>query len=166
MSFVPQVLAIGAVAWRFCITDKSAQRRKGAAAATTEPASFGDTAFGLWAMTVLFVAFNKVYTVQYFAWWLVLLPVADVRGPRVSLARLARCALLWGAALVLWLLVAYRLEFWGTNTMLPLWGCGLALFAATVEPVVELCYLRAHPLGATATLTKAAAAASTKDKSE
>ena len=145
-SFVPQAAAIAAVAWRYCITTSTSTNSPG----KREPASFADTAFGMWAMTVLFVAFNKVYTVQYFAWWLILLPLADLRGPRVSLLRLLRCAVLWGAALVLWLMVAYRLEFWGINTMLPLWGCGLLLFAATVEPVVELCYLRAHTAAAAA----------------
>lgn len=149
-SFVPQVAALAAVAARFCITDtttsSTSSKSKGTA---TSPASFGDTVFGLWAMTVLFVAFNKVYTVQYFAWWLVLLPLAGLATPRTPPRRLARAAALWAAALVLWLLVAYRLEFGGANTMLALWGCGLALFAASVAPVVELCYLRAHPLPST-----------------
>ena len=140
-SFVPQVAALAAVAARFCITAPSQKSNKD----KLKPASFEDTVFGMWAMTVLFVAFNKVYTVQYFAWWLILLPLADLCTPRTPLPRLLRAAALWAAALALWLVVAYRLEFEGTNTMLPLWFCGLALFAATIAPVVELCYLRAHP---------------------
>ena len=144
-SFVPQVAALAAVAARFCITDKNSTSKSSKNGKMPMPATFGDTVFGMWAMTVLFVAFNKVYTVQYFAWWLVLLPLAGLCTPRTPPRRLARAAALWAAALVLWLLVAYRLEFGGANTMLALWGCGLALFAASVAPVVELCYLRAHP---------------------
>lgn len=125
-SFVPQVVALASIARRFVCS------RRGA--------TFDSVAFGLWAMTVVFVAFNKVYTVQYFAWWLLFAPFAGLTDH--GLLRLVRFAALWAAALGLWLQAAYRLEFLGENTTRSVWAAGILLFAASVEPVAELCRLK------------------------
>jgi len=125
-SFIPQLAALAAIAWRFVCTSGNME----------------SAAFGLWAMVVVFVSFNKVYTVQYFAWWMLLAPLAGLASHGVL--RLVRFVLLWIASLALWLILAYRLEFLGEDTMLSMWLAGLLLFGCSVEPVVELCYLKSR----------------------
>jgi phosphatidylinositol glycan class M len=124
VSFVPQVSALAAIGWRF-----------------VAGGDFASSAFGMWAMTVVFVALNKVYTVQYFAWWLILAPLAGLADH--GLFRLLRFAAVWVASLALWLLSAYRLEFEGANnSFVTTWLAGLALLFASIEPVVELCLIK------------------------
>lgn len=122
-SFLPQIAAMVAVGVRFF--------RSG---------FFKDAAFGMWAMTAIFVAFNKVYTVQYFAWWLIVAPLAGLTD--FGALRVVRFFVLWIGALLVWLKFAYRLEFLGEDTFYSVWICGLALFVASVEPVIELCWLK------------------------
>lgn len=122
-SFFPQIIAMAAVGIRFFSVGV-----------------FKDAAFGMWAMTVIFVAFNKVYTVQYFAWWLIVAPLAGLTD--FGVLKVVRFFVLWIAALLVWLKFAYRLEFLGEDTFYSVWVCGLLLFVASVEPVIELCWLK------------------------
>lgn len=122
-SFFPQIIAMVAVGIRFFSTG-----------------IFKDAAFGMWAMTSIFVAFNKVYTVQYFAWWLIIAPLAGLID--FGILKAIRFFVLWIGALLVWLKFAYRLEFLGEDTFYSVWICGLFLFVASVEPVIELCWLK------------------------
>ena len=122
-SFFPQIIAMVAVGIRFFSTG-----------------IFKDAAFGMWAMTVIFVAFNKVYTVQYFAWWLIVAPLAGLTD--FGVLKVIRFFVVWIGALLVWLKFAYRLEFLGEDTFYSVWLCGLFLFVASVEPVIELCWLK------------------------
>ncbi|TRY68587.1 hypothetical protein TCAL_02482 [Tigriopus californicus] len=96
-----------------------------------------DLWFGLFALTAVFVAFNKVCTSQYFLWYMVLLPLVHHRL-RFSLGQWLGMGALWGAAQGSWLLAAYYLEFDGTNTFQVLWLEGLAFFSANVGLLSKL----------------------------
>lgn len=65
--------------------------------------------------TLLFVAFNRVITSQYFIWWLALLPLA-LQTTKIRPFWLCIHAGHWIAAQALWLYFAYRLEFLGQPT--------------------------------------------------
>ena len=77
-----------------------------------------DPAAALFFQTLLFVAFNRVITAQYFTWWMNLAPLLfpgflatkTRRGP-ASLAAAAAAAALWLLTQLLWLATAARLEF-------------------------------------------------------
>eukprot|EP01147_Barroeca_monosierra_P006357 gene6357-9283_t len=69
--------------------------------------------------TLLFVAFNKVATSQYFLWFL---PFYCLLGYRIPITRIAS----WFAAQGFWLLIAYHIEFKGMALFLPLF-CACAL---------------------------------------
>ena len=105
---------------------------------------FKDVSLWLWALTVSFIAFNKVYTVQYFSWWMVFVPTAQLS--RFGWRRIIRFLLLWAAALCAWMYFAYKLEFGGENTYMRVFFCNILLFIATVEPVFELLLIRTRKL--------------------
>ena len=88
--------------------------------------------------TVVFVAWNKVYTSQYFLWYLVFVPVV---GTTLHFGRALQPVLLaaaWAAAQAVWLFWAYRLEFLAQDTLVPLWLSSLLLLATHVY-VVRAC---------------------------
>ena len=78
--------------------------------------------------TVVFVAWNKVYTSQYFLWYLWFVPVIGVTM-RLSRRNVVLLVTLWIAAQACWLAQAYRLEFLGQDTFLALWICSVGLLA-------------------------------------
>lgn len=89
--------------------------------------------------TILFVAFNKVCTVQYFVWFLPFLPfifytprqeTSTAVGGNLVAAFLA--VLLWGATIPLWVSTAYNVEFLGKNDYVKLWLASCVFFVATV----------------------------------
>ncbi|PKI82732.1 GPI mannosyltransferase 1 [Malassezia vespertilionis] len=88
-----------------------------------------DLVFGCAIQTLIFVAWNKVFTSQYFLWYLWFLPVLGVTMHFQRRALLGT-ALFWVGAQALWLFFAYRLEFLGQDTFVPLWLSGLLLLAA------------------------------------
>ena len=124
IAFVPQVAMLVLLSWVL--------RRNAAHAVAIE--------------TMLFVAFNKVCTVQYFVWYLPFLPFLffsskqaqqDGPGRRSSPAVLvgapgAAVIALWVAALLLWMLTAMQLEFHGVDTFAALWLCSALFFVAQV----------------------------------
>eukprot|EP00095_Tigriopus_kingsejongensis_P009002 snap_masked-scaffold1256_size52432-processed-gene-0.4 protein:Tk09002 transcript:snap_masked-scaffold1256_size52432-processed-gene-0.4-mRNA-1 annotation:"gpi mannosyltransferase 1" len=117
LTFLPQLVVCGATTWAWA-------RR-------------ADLHFGLFALTAVFVAFNKVCTSQYFLWYLALLPLTAHRLP-FSLAEWLGMGILWGAAQAAWLMAAYYLEFEGTDTFQVLWLEGLAFFCANVGLLSKL----------------------------
>eukprot|EP00211_Chloroparvula_japonica_P002750 CAMPEP_0119128306 /NCGR_PEP_ID=MMETSP1310-20130426/6518_1 /TAXON_ID=464262 /ORGANISM="Genus nov. species nov., Strain RCC2339" /LENGTH=443 /DNA_ID=CAMNT_0007118637 /DNA_START=241 /DNA_END=1575 /DNA_ORIENTATION=- len=76
--------------------------------------------FCLFCLTFMFVIFNKVCTVQYFVWYLVFLPII---APSLATSWREAVALgsVWLASMVLWLGVAYLLEFQNMDVYLYLW---------------------------------------------
>ena len=100
--------------------------------------------FSLFMVTLSFVTLNKVVTAQYFAWYLVLLPLvypwvaepgnaaAASPGVRVSVA-------LWVLAQLNWLFWAYLYEFEGVESVLPAVFASSVLFVASnAKVMVEL----------------------------
>lgn len=88
--------------------------------------------------TVVFVAWNKVLTSQYFLWYLWFLPVVALT---MTFRRRWEVPVLLGAwvgAQALWLAFAYRLEFQGVHTFVPLWASSLVLLAVHVV-IIERC---------------------------
>lgn len=91
-----------------------------------------DLPFCVAVQTMAFVAFNKVCTAQYFAWYFSVLPAA---GP--SLASLPSSLPLflgvaWLLALGAWLACAYLLEFQGRNTFFATWISSLVFLCVNV----------------------------------
>lgn len=118
VAFIPQVFAMLYVAFRL---------RRSAAHAFC-------------ASTMLFVAFNKVCTVQYFVWFIPMLPfvlsavaLAPSVGRRLPIkAATVAVSLFWLASLVEWMLVAKSLEFDGENVFVALWASSCVFFVAQV----------------------------------
>lgn len=109
--------------------------------------------------TVLFVAFNKVCTVQYFVWFLPFLAFVfcesqsearavqaihrsesrlalsrndSLRYGRPSLLTTVAVITAWSSTIPLWVVTAYPLEFEGKNHFGRLWLVSCAFFLATV----------------------------------
>jgi GPI mannosyltransferase 1 subunit M len=92
--------------------------------------------------TVIFVAFNKVCTVQYFVWFLPFLsfifytprqgvvggPVVEGTSPWAAIG----AVLLWALTIPLWIKAAYQVEFLGRNEYVMLWVASCVFFLATV----------------------------------
>lgn len=88
--------------------------------------------------TIVFVAFNKVSTAQYFVWWLCLLP-ASLPGLAWPPPRgLALAAAGWAAAQLHWLGWGYLLEFEGRPAHLALWAASVVFLVANAALVVAL----------------------------
>jgi phosphatidylinositol glycan class M len=113
--FLPQVALVLVLSWFYCRGER--------------------LYFGLFALTAVFVVFNKVCTVQYFVWYFSLLPLvlpALRRSAVLSVQRAAVMFALWLAAMALWLLQAYRLEFLGENTYLAVWFASVVFFSVNI----------------------------------
>jgi phosphatidylinositol glycan class M len=112
LAFVPQAILLSAITARFG----------------------RDLPFCLSVLTIIFVSFNKVCTVQYFVWYLSLLPlIAPSSAALLPANRAATAAVVgaWLLALASWLWFAYDLEFRGrADAFLPLWLSGLAFLGA------------------------------------
>lgn len=103
-----------------------------------------DLPFCIAIQTMIFVAFNKVCTAQYFAWYFSVLPAA---GPTLASLPSSHPPFLplllagaWLAAVGGWLWCAYQLEFAGKNTFFGTWimsivflGVNVAVLAWLVE---------------------------------
>jgi GPI mannosyltransferase 1 subunit M len=117
-SFVPQLAVIP------CVSVRYANRR--------------ELPLGLLLLTLLFVAFNKVCTVQYFVWYFALLPLALPTCGHISARRALLLLAAWFGSQLLWLYFGYGLEFKGDNTFLSLWVAGLLFFVANIAIVIQL----------------------------
>lgn len=89
-----------------------------------------DLVLGCAVQTVVFVAWNKVYTSQYFLWYLWFVPVIAVTMKFTGRAQVAQLVGAWVGAQALWLFQAYRLEMQGQDTFVWLWLSSLVLLAA------------------------------------
>ncbi|EPY31560.1 phosphatidylinositol glycan, class M [Strigomonas culicis] len=128
-AFIPQCLVLFYVSWRL--------RRNIAHACCVQ--------------TVMFIAYNKVCTVQYFVWFLPFLPfvfcepkwksrssAGDVsaevrlRSVQPSFGAIVAVMLAWSSTIPLWTCTAYALEFQGENHFGRLWLVSCVFFVATV----------------------------------
>lgn len=109
--FLPQLLLLAIVSWAY--SDRHS------------------LPVGLLLLTMSFVTFNKVCTVQYFVWYLLLLPLIFPLV-RMTAARAALLLCTWLATQMIWLSFGYLLEFQGVNVFLYLWLAGVAFFAANI----------------------------------
>jgi len=99
--------------------------------------------FAIFLQTVIFVAFNKVITAQYFLWYFGLLPVAlsaiigeaSVDAPRI-IAQVVLAVIFWGVAEVFWLRASYRLEVESEHNFKELLTASVTLFAAHIVLLV------------------------------
>ncbi|KAG7376311.1 hypothetical protein PHYPSEUDO_013773 [Phytophthora pseudosyringae] len=97
-----------------------------------------DLPFALFALTMVFVIFNKVCTAQYFLWYTAFLPlIFPLTSLRLKWKGLAMIAAWLGGELH-WLYWAYHLEMQGVNTFFPLWMAGLAFFSVNVGILATL----------------------------
>lgn len=90
----------------------------------------------LFLETLVFVAFNKVCTVQYFIWYFSILPLVLPRTT-ISWKRGLVLFAVWFAAQGAWLGFAFKLEFLGENTFLEIWVAGIAFFLANMIVVQQ-----------------------------
>ncbi|KAJ1989659.1 GPI mannosyltransferase 1 [Coemansia spiralis] len=92
--------------------------------------AFGaDLYFAAFVQTFAFVAYNKVCTAQYFMWYICFLPVIWPQNSQKMVPKGAILIGVWLGSQALYLQQAYRLEFLGQNTFLPLWLTSVAIFA-------------------------------------
>lgn len=99
--------------------------------------------FAIFLQTVIFVAFNKVITAQYFLWFFGLIPIAlhavlmDTRDSTPSIiTQIVVSIAIWGIAEVYWLRESYRLEVGGEANFLNLVAASQTLFAAHIAMLV------------------------------
>ena len=91
-----------------------------------------DLTFALFVQTFFFVALNKVFTAQYFTWYLVVLPLCSDRVRWRSRDMMVALGLL-GVAIVTWLGSAFCLEMKGMAVHLQVWMASIGFFIANVN---------------------------------
>ncbi|GLD95477.1 hypothetical protein PINS_up004122 [Pythium insidiosum] len=97
-----------------------------------------DLSFALFALTMVFVIFNKVCTAQYFLWYTCFLPlILPTTTLRLRWRGLA-LVFAWLGSELHWLYWAFHLEMKGENTFLPLWFAGVLFFAVNVGVLATL----------------------------
>ena len=90
-----------------------------------------DTPLALFLQTLVFVAFNKVCTAQYFMWWMALLPVV-VPNMSMGLPLAALLSAVWMGTELSWIGAAFHLEWLGVSTFVEVWLASLVFFSANV----------------------------------
>ncbi|QDZ19692.1 mannosyltransferase [Chloropicon primus] len=100
--------------------------------------------YSLFMVTLSFVALNKVVTAQYFAWYLVLLPLVfpSILSPKSAVAvrkALKLAVFLWVLSQLNWLFWAYLYEFEKMESALfPLFLSSVVFVASNVKLMLEL----------------------------
>lgn len=96
--------------------------------------------FAIFLQTVIFVAFNKVITAQYFLWYFGLLPVAlyivieegKMRSVARTIAEVVVALVLWGVTEVAWLHQSAKLENGGENSYRGMLFASVGLFGSQI----------------------------------
>jgi len=91
-----------------------------------------DLPFALFLQTFLFVTHNKVFTAQYFTWYLCLLPLCSNRIRWKTYTMIGALCLL-GFSIVLWLGSAFFLEMKGLPVHLQVWMASIGFFICNVN---------------------------------
>jgi len=91
-----------------------------------------DLPFALFLQTFLFVTHNKVFTAQYFTWYLCLLPLCSHRI-RWNTYSMMRALGLLGLSIVTWLGCAFFLEMKGLPVHLQVWIASIGFFIANTN---------------------------------
>jgi len=96
-----------------------------------------DLPLAVFLQTAVFVVFNKVFTGQYFAWYLSLLPLVL---PNLSMPkrRVFTCIAAFVLGLGLWLFNAYMLEIQGRHFYCAVWVCSIIFFLVNVGLICQL----------------------------
>lgn len=111
LSFLPQLVTVGVAGWLL---------------------GGLDLVLACAVQTVVFVAWNKVYTSQYFLWYMWFLPILGVTMHFPSRMEIGVLVALWAGAQALWLYEAYMLEFRARDTFIGLWVCSVWLLVVHV----------------------------------
>jgi phosphatidylinositol glycan class M len=90
--------------------------------------------------TMVFVAYNKVITAQYFTWYMCLLPLAMPSLCYIPKHVAAIAGVVWGAATGYWLYTAYLLEFAGQDNFVPVWVASLVFHWASAALIGVIVY--------------------------
>lgn len=90
--------------------------------------------------TMVFVAYNKVITAQYFTWYLCLLPLSVPSLRHIPIKVAAASALVWVGALLYWLYQAYTLEFEGHDRFVAVWQASMWFHWANVVSIAVIVY--------------------------
>ena len=102
--------------------------------------------FAIFLQTILFVAFNKVITAQYFLWFFGLVPVVlpMVVQSHKQVVPIVIVLLFWGLTEVAWLKASHRLESEGEHNFKELLAASTALFFAHIAICVVFIRALAH----------------------
>ncbi|KYR02827.1 glycosyltransferase [Tieghemostelium lacteum] len=92
---------------------------------------YNDLEFCLFLETIVFVAFNKVCTVQYFIWYFSILPLV-IPSSSLTLFKYIGLFLIWQGTQGFWLFSAFKLEFLGEQTFFNIWLSGILFFLANI----------------------------------
>ena len=120
--FVPQCILLVVLSW---------QHRK-------------NVIFNMLLCTIVFVAFNKVATSQYFMWHLFLLPNAISDIPFRKLIPLILSYIAWFSCQSIWLYFAYKLEFEGRQVFIFVWLASILFLISHVVKIKTLIKLIAN----------------------
>jgi len=110
-TFIPQLLLLIAIAWKYA-------RR--------------DLPFAAFLQTFVFVTFNKVCTSQYFLWYLCFVPIISTSLRRMSPVKWVLISVVWLAGQAVWLHYNYLFEHLGRNTFMEMWLSALAFLSINV----------------------------------
>jgi hypothetical protein len=142
LAFLPQLALVVRHPSRPC-TDPCCELTGGGTQSVIGVVWFRDLPAALLLQTLAFVAFNKVCTVQYFVWYLSLLPLVAPFLLR-PYRRLVTLAVVWLASLGIWLGTAYMLEFGGQPVFGVVWVASLLYAAGSTVVLVRLAQLCQH----------------------
>lgn len=96
-----------------------------------------DLPFCVFCLTFVMVIFNTVITSQYFVWIVSLLPII-YPFVNITFIEIINVVLIWSVPQIVWLWLAYCLEFLGINTFQLIWVESLMFFVANVKVLMTI----------------------------
>ena len=126
LSKVPQILIITLLPWYILSKNNNQKNKK------------DDIIIVLFAITALFVAFNRVCTAQYFTWFICIMPFLNIK----LTSNLIIGVILWLVVVLSWLYTAYQYEFQGeADTILfYVWIASILFQITTCANVMNILY--------------------------
>eukprot|EP01138_Halocafeteria_seosinensis_P009976 gb/GECG01010188.1/.p1 GENE.gb/GECG01010188.1/~~gb/GECG01010188.1/.p1 ORF type:complete len:486 (+),score=15.69 gb/GECG01010188.1/:1-1458(+) len=98
---------------------------------------YKDISVCLLLQTMVFVAFNKVFTAQYLVWHLALLPLA-LPANKMRIHHWCVLGVLWLLTHIHWIVWAGKLENEGISTFKELWIAGLLYFCSNLAQILAI----------------------------